>query len=51
MDSHRQRIKRVMRSAPGTEPIREAKEIRLVDGVEDFNDGSLYDFVFQCCYA
>ena len=36
-----------MRAASGPEPIREAEEARLVDGVEHLDDGALDDLVLQ----
>ena len=45
---HAERIQRMMRAASGSEPIGEAEEVLLVDGVEHLDDGSLEEFVFQC---
>jgi hypothetical protein len=36
-----------MRAAPRPEPIGEAEEVLLVDGVEHLDDGPLEDFVLQ----
>ena len=36
-----------MRAAPWSEPVGEAPEIHLVDGVEHFDDGPLNDLVLQ----
>ena len=47
LDPHRQRIQRVMRASPRPEPVGEAQEVRLVDGVEHLDDGPLDDLVFQ----
>jgi hypothetical protein len=46
-DSDHQRVKRVMRPAARPEPIREAEEVRLVDGVKHLDDGALDDLVLQ----
>src|SRR5580704_9362511 len=35
LNAHRQRVQRLMRAATGTEPVREALEIDLIDLVED----------------
>src|SRR6266699_1056867 len=35
LDAHRQRIQRLMRAAPGTEPVRKAFEVDLIYMVED----------------
>jgi hypothetical protein len=42
-----ERVQRVMRRAPRSEPIREAKEVHLVDGVQDLDHRPLDDFVLQ----
>ena len=47
VDPGRERIQRVMRAAPGAEPIREADEVRLVDAVKHLHDGALQDLVLQ----
>src|SRR5213593_3965108 len=44
---HRQRIQRLMRTAPRPEPVREPKEVDLVDRVQDRDDGALHELVFQ----
>jgi len=36
-----------MRRAPGSEPIREAEKVRLIDAVEHLHDGTLDDLVLQ----
>jgi hypothetical protein len=36
-----------MRAAPRPEPVGEPPEVRLVDGVEYFDDGPLEDLVLQ----
>ena len=36
-----------MRAAPRPEPVGEAQEVRLVDGVEHLDDGPLDDLVLQ----
>src|SRR6266705_6404429 len=51
LDAHRQRIKRLMRAATGTEPVRKAFEVDLIDLVEDRHHGLLNDFVLQRCDA
>ncbi len=43
----RQRVQRLMRVAPWPEPVGEAQEVRLVDGVEYLDDGPLDDLVLQ----
>src|SRR5260370_32936636 len=47
LDAHRQRVKRLMRAATGTEPIRKAPEVDLVNLVEDRHHGLLDDLVLQ----
>jgi hypothetical protein len=51
MDAHRQRVQRLMWAATGSEPIREAFEVHLINLIEDGHDGLLYDLVFQRRYA
>src|SRR6266705_1271907 len=51
LDAHRQRVQRLMRAATGTEPVRKAFEVDLVDLVEDRHHCLLNDFVLQCCDA
>ena len=46
-DPHRQRIQRVVRASARPEPVGEAQEVRLVDGVQHPDDGTLDDLVFQ----
>src|SRR5208283_4039609 len=41
-DPHRQRIQRVVRASARPEPVGEAQEVRLVDGVEYLDDGTEY---------
>src|SRR6516164_3608701 len=48
LDARRQRVQRLMRAATGTEPVREALEVDLIDLVEDRHHSLLNDFVFQC---
>jgi hypothetical protein len=36
-----------VRAAPGPEPVGEAPEVRLVDGIEYLDDGPLDDLVLQ----
>jgi hypothetical protein len=47
LDPDRERIQRVMRAAPRPKPIGKAPEVRLVDGVEHLDDGSLEELVLQ----
>src|SRR3954452_774165 len=46
-DPDRQRVQRMMRAASRPEPVGEAPEVHLVDGVEHLDDGPLNDLVFQ----
>src|SRR5271170_4822637 len=46
-----QRIQTVVLAAPGTKPIRETEEVRLVDGVEHLDGGPLDEFVLQRGHA
>ena len=48
LNAHRQRIKRLMRAATGTEPLRKAFEVDLVYLIEDRHHGLLNNFVLQC---
>src|SRR4029450_10813584 len=43
----RERVQRMMRTTPGPEPVREALEIHLIDGVEHLDHRALNDFVLQ----
>ena len=47
VSSRRRGIQRVMLAAPRPKPVREAEEVRLVDGVQHLDGGALNDFVFQ----
>ena len=47
LDSHRQSIQRHVGAASGAEPIREAQEVGLVDGIEHLHRRALDDFVLQ----
>src|SRR5712691_10639186 len=47
LDAHRQRVQRLMRAATGTEPVRKALEVDLIDLVEDRHHGLLNDLVIQ----
>src|SRR5713226_9344769 len=47
LNAHRQRVQRLMRAATGTEPVRKALEVDLVNLVEDRHHGLLNDFVLQ----
>src|SRR6266540_1977821 len=40
-DPGRERIQRLMRAAPRPKPVREAEKVRLEDGVQDLDDGTL----------
>src|SRR5260370_2508632 len=51
LDAHSQRVQRLMRAATGTEPVRKALEVDLIDLVEDRHHGLLNDFVLQLCDA
>jgi hypothetical protein len=46
-DRHRQCVQRVVLSASGPEPVREAEEVFLIDRVEQRDSRALNDFVFQ----
>ncbi len=41
LDAHRQSVERLMRAATGTEPVREAHEVDLVNLIEDRHHGLL----------
>src|SRR6266852_2356106 len=47
METHTQRIQRLVRAAPWPEPIREAFEVHLVYFIENGHHGLLNDFVLQ----
>ena len=47
LDPDRERVQRIMRAAPRPEPVGEAQEVRLVDGVEHLDDRPLDDLVLQ----
>jgi hypothetical protein len=51
LDAHRQRVKRLVRAASGTKPIRKAFEVDLIYLVENRHHGLLNDLVFQRCDA
>ncbi len=42
-----ERLQRLMRAAPGPEPIRKPQEVSLVDGVEHLDRGALDQLIFQ----
>src|SRR5512143_2390748 len=44
-------VQRIMLAASRSEPVREAKEVRLVDLVEDLYGGTLDNLVFQRRHA
>jgi hypothetical protein len=48
LDAHGQRVQRLMRAAPGSEPVRKAFEVDLINLIEDRHHSLLNDFVFQC---
>ena len=48
LQSDRERIERLMRTATRTEPVGEAFEVDLINLIEDRHHGLLDDFVFQC---
>src|SRR3954447_25016966 len=47
MESHTERIQRLMRATPRPEAIREALEVRLINLFENGYYGLLHNFVFQ----
>src|SRR5260370_15995100 len=47
LDSHDQRIHRVVRTPPRPQSVTETPEILLIDCVEDRHHRLLYDFIFQ----
>jgi hypothetical protein len=47
LDSHCQRVQRLMRVATRPEPIREALEVHLINLIEDGHHGLLDDLVLQ----
>ena len=49
METHTQRVQRLMRISPGPEPIRKALEVHLINRIEDGNHSLLNDFVLQRC--
>src|SRR5271166_2769039 len=46
-DRRRQRVQRIVRPSPGSEPVRETAEVAFVDSVERHDGCALYDLVFQ----
>ena len=46
-----ERVQRVVLAAPRSEPVREAAEVRLVDGVQHLARRALDDLVLQCGHA
>src|SRR6266540_4165458 len=46
-DPDHERVQRIVRAAPRPEAVREAEEVRLVDGVQHLDDGALDDLVLQ----
>ena len=51
LDSHRQRIQRLMLAAPGPEPIGDSLKVFLVDLIQNARHGLLDDFVLQYRHA
>src|ERR687897_1540030 len=47
LDPDRERIQRIMRPAPGSKPVREAQEVRLIDGVQHLDHRPLKELVLQ----
>jgi endonuclease III len=47
LDAHIQRVQRLMRAASGPEPIRKAKEVHLVNLIENGHRGLLNKLVLQ----
>src|SRR5437660_2122898 len=43
-----QSIQRLMLAAPWSEPVRETKKVRFIDGIQHLDRRTLDDFVFQC---
>src|SRR5919108_2342840 len=46
-----ERIQRLMLASPWSEPVREAKKVRFVDGVQNLDRNTLDDLVFQRRYS
>src|SRR5262245_13873252 len=46
-DPDRERVQRVMWSAPWPKPVGEAEEVHLVDAVQHLDEGALDDLVLQ----
>ena len=47
VNTHTQRIQRLMSMPPGTKPIAESSKLHLVDFVQDGHHGLLNDFILQ----
>jgi hypothetical protein len=47
LDTRRERVQRIVLSPSGPEPVREAEEVSLVDGVQNLHQRALDDLVFQ----
>jgi hypothetical protein len=47
LDPHRQGVQRIVLSPSGSKPVREAEEVRLVDGVQNLHHRALDDLVLQ----
>ena len=47
LDTDRERVQRVMRAAPGPEPVGEPEEVRLIYGVQHLDHRPLQDLVLQ----
>ena len=46
-DRRRQRVQRIVRPSPRSEPVRETAEVAFIDGVERHDGCTLHDLVFQ----
>src|SRR6266480_2731952 len=46
-----ERVQRLMLASPRSEPVRKAEKVRLVDGVQHLDRGTLDDLVFQRRYS
>ena len=51
VEPHTERIQRLMRVAPGPEPVRKAPEVHLVNLIEDGHHSLLNNLVLQRCDA
>src|SRR5208282_1702599 len=46
-DRRRQRVQRIVRPSPGSEPVRETAEVAFIDSVERHYGCALHDLIFQ----